>query len=331
MQQKEERRRKGRRTEGAVGEVQLEVRGNHGNKKVIRTKLADISYFGCGVDTASPLEVGAKLGVRGRFLANGSAKWRGAQVVHCRLLDEDVYRVGLAFEEPAQENGGADRTIGVIDGSFVDHYEALQLSPSATLDTIQRVYRLLALRYHPDNPDTGSAQTFRLVLQAYRVLSDPEQRAAYDVKHRATRQAHWKIFDQPEQAQGFEGEARKRWGTLSILYAKRNNQARQPEVTLRELESLLGCPCEHLEFTLWYLKGKSLVAVADGSRYTITPKGVDEVEKHGPECSREHPALLEAASSQARPNGSEKDHGASVNEKQNRRNASSIDKPVIHT
>ena len=44
MQQKEERRRKGRRTEGAVGEVQLEVRGNHGNKKVIRTKLADISY-----------------------------------------------------------------------------------------------------------------------------------------------------------------------------------------------------------------------------------------------------------------------------------------------
>ena len=116
----------------------------------------------------------------------------------------------------------------------------------------------------------------------------------------------WKIFNQSEEAQGIEGEARKRWGTLSILYAKRKNQARQPEVTLRELESLLGCPREHLEFTLWYLKGKSLVAATDGSRYTITPEGVDEVEKLGPEYSREPPALLEAASSQVKANGSEK-------------------------
>ena len=308
MEHKEERRRKGRRSKGAVGEVQLEIRGSRGSEKVIRTRLADVSYFGCGVDTASPLEVGAKIRVRGRSVANGSGntKWRGAQVVHCQMLDADAYRVGLAFDEPAQENGGAYRTIDVSDGSFVDYYEALQLSPTATVDTIQRVYRLLALRYHPDNIDTGSAQTFRLVLQAYRVLSDPEQRAAYDAKHQANRQVQWKIFNQSEEAEGFEGEARKRWGTLSILHAKRKNQARQPEVTLRELENLLGCPREHLEFTLWYLKGKSLVAATDGSRYTITPEGVDEVEKLGPEYSRETPALLEAAGSQVEPNGSEK-------------------------
>ena len=312
MQQKKERRRKGRRTEGSVGEVQLEVCENHGSKKVIRTKLADISFFGCGVDTASPLQVGGTIRVRGRFLANGSGntQWRGAQVVHCRMLDTDVYRVGLAFDEPAQGNRGAERPIQVSDGSFVDYYEALQLSPTATVDTIQRVYRLLALRYHPDNVDTGSDQTFRLILQAYRVLSDPEQRAAYDAKHRATRQVQWKIFNQSEQAEGFEGEARKRWGALSILYAKRNNQARQPEVTLRELENLLGCPREHLEFTLWYLRGKSLVSVADGSRYTITPEGVDEVEKLGPEHSPKTPLLVAAASSQVKPNGSEKEREA---------------------
>ena len=267
MQHKEERRRKGRRGKGAIGEVQLEMRGSHGGEKVIRTKLADISYFGCGVDTTSPLQVGEKIRVRGRFVANGSGntKWRGAQVVHCQMLDADAYRVGLAFDEPSQETAGADRTIEVTDGSFVDYYEALQLSPNATVDTIQRVYRLLALRYHPDNADTGSAQTFQLILQAYRVLSDPEQRAAYDAKHRATRQVQWKIFNQSEQAQGFEGEARKRWGALSILYAKRNNQARQPEVSLRELENLLGCPREHLEFVPFGISKAKLPGCGYGS------------------------------------------------------------------
>ena len=65
----------------------------------------------------------------------------------------------------------------------VDLYEVLQISPSADLETIQRVYRLLALRYHPDNKETGNPSEFELVLKAYRVLSDPETRASYDSEY----------------------------------------------------------------------------------------------------------------------------------------------------
>ena len=60
------------------------------------------------------------------------------------------------------------------DSSFVDYYEVLQISPNAQPETIQRVYRLLAQLYHPDNKESGDETLFEQVLQAYRVLSDPD-------------------------------------------------------------------------------------------------------------------------------------------------------------
>ena len=58
--------------------------------------------------------------------------------------------------------------------AFADHYETMQLSPHADLDTIHRVYRILAIRCHPDNLDTGDEDTFRALTDAYRILSDPD-------------------------------------------------------------------------------------------------------------------------------------------------------------
>ena len=45
--------------------------------------------------------------------------------------------------------------------SYVDYYEDLQVSPDADLETIERVYKLLAKRYHPDNSFTGNIEKFR--------------------------------------------------------------------------------------------------------------------------------------------------------------------------
>ncbi|HEX2453984.1 MAG TPA: DnaJ domain-containing protein, partial [Vicinamibacterales bacterium] len=61
----------------------------------------------------------------------------------------------------------------------IDYYEVLQISPNAEPDTIQRVYRLLAQRYHPDNQETGNTAKFRLIHEAYAVLSDPDVRVKY--------------------------------------------------------------------------------------------------------------------------------------------------------
>jgi curved DNA-binding protein len=180
-------------------------------------------------------------------------------------------------------------------GTFIDFYEALQISPNADLETVHRVYRLLAQRFHPDNQETGSPEIFRQMTEAYNTLGDPERRAAYDVLHRETRRLTWKIFDQTNATQGMEAERRKRQGILSLLYRKRLVSPEQPTVTLKELEDLLGVPKEHLEFSLWYLKEGQYVHRADNGRHSITMKGVDLAE----EMSERRPepiAMLSAAS-----------------------------------
>ena len=160
--------------------------------------------------------------------------------------------------------------------SFIDFYEVLQISPSAEVETIRRVYRLLALRYHPDNSESGNTREFELVFSAYRTLSDPEKRAAFDVKHQEHQKLRWKIFDQDGALTSREIESRQREGILSILYAKRLQENHDPGVTLRELERLLNSAREHLEFSLWYLRERSYIDSGDSATYSITADGVDK-------------------------------------------------------
>jgi curved DNA-binding protein CbpA len=161
---------------------------------------------------------------------------------------------------------------------FVDHYEALQVSHNADADTIHRVYRILAQRFHPDNQDSGNSDLFRHLTEAYNTLADPERRAAYDVQHRQARCLTWKIFDQSTSAQGVEAERRKRDGVLCLLYRKRVSQPDQPAMNLKDLEEILGVPKEHLEFTLWFLKENQQVHRSDNARFTITLKGAEAAE-----------------------------------------------------
>ncbi|MEW2119124.1 J domain-containing protein [Streptomyces sp. NPDC005474] len=62
-----------------------------------------------------------------------------------------------------------------------DFYEALGVARTADRDEIQRAYRTLARRYHPDvNKDPQAEERFKEINEAFSVLSDPEQRARYD-------------------------------------------------------------------------------------------------------------------------------------------------------
>lgn len=63
-----------------------------------------------------------------------------------------------------------------------DYYEILGVAENASQEEIKKAYRKLAKEHHPDaNPDDPAAERkFKDISEAYRVLSDPEQRQKYD-------------------------------------------------------------------------------------------------------------------------------------------------------
>ncbi len=129
-----------------------------------------------------------------------------------------------------------------------DYYEALQISTSAEPETVHRVYRLLAQRFHPDNKETGSESRFRVVTEAYQILSDPEQRFRLLV--------------------------------LEMLYTKRRIEPDDPAISLMDLEKMTGRPREHLEFTIWYLVQRKLMTRSDSAVMVITADGVGYLEEN---------------------------------------------------
>jgi len=163
----------------------------------------------------------------------------------------------------------------------VDHYEILQISPNAESDTVNRVFRLLAQRYHPDNADTGNDAQFRALTEAHRVLSDPELRAKYDVVHAAQRQERWRLVSSGAPSENnFEAEREARLTVLEVLYARRRLDRNSPGLSPLDLERLLGRAREHLEFTIWYLVQKRYVLRSDSSLIEITAEGVEHLEKN---------------------------------------------------
>ena len=160
---------------------------------------------------------------------------------------------------------------------FNDYYEVLQLSPNADTDTISRVYRILVKRYHPDNRETGNERKFNDVVQAYRVLSDPEKRAAYDVKYDENRASILKIFEEASASDSFEGDTRIFSGVLSLLYIARRRDPERGAMGVIQLERLLGCPAEHLNFHMWYLSEKNWIARQNNGQFAITVSGIDQM------------------------------------------------------
>jgi len=159
-----------------------------------------------------------------------------------------------------------------------NYYEDLQISSNADLETIERVFRLLAKRYHPDNTDTGNADAFNRISMAYKVLADAEKRASYDARWVALKAEKWKASE-TSSLRSLENDEHLRKRILSILYIERRNDASSSSVGLWRIEQLIGLPEKILEFHVWYLKEKGWIQRTDTGGYAITAAGVDAVEE----------------------------------------------------
>jgi curved DNA-binding protein CbpA len=165
------------------------------------------------------------------------------------------------------------------DTHFIDHYENLKISSNADKETIERVFRLLAKRYHPDNKETGNSEKFDLITKAFNTLSKPEQRAAYDVKYEKEKTRYLQNFFGFSAPQSLNDDRHLRIAILSILYIERRNNPASSDIGIWRLEQLLGWPEKMLEFHIWYLKEKGWIQRTDTGGYAISVKGIDIIEE----------------------------------------------------
>jgi hypothetical protein len=288
----EDRRAKTRTARSGTQNIYLTYLARPNYEQTLTCKLTDVNEDGCGLKVEMLLSQGTPVKLMGDFRTSGRDIAIEGRVAWARQIQgSKLSLIGIAFGRSLSqaEAGAAARESppppkaerAALSEDKPDHYEALQLSSNADADTIHRVYRALAQRFHPDNKETGSTDMFRRVLDAYQVLSDPERRAAYDADYRVIKKLQWRIFDQPKASVGVEGEKAKRRGVLSLLYTKRRNVPESPAMSLVELEEILGVPRDHLEFTLWYLRENALVTRGDNAKFAITCKGVDLAEEQG--------------------------------------------------
>jgi len=254
-----------------------------GNLLEFRARVRDISEAGLGLETSRRVRTGTPVQLSGELITdNGKKRFERAtgHVVSCNSVRIGLFATGIILDEAAKPSADSSSEENEeLADPIQDHYEVLQVNPSAEPDTIHRIYRILAQRYHPDNQNTGDQKRFMALLEAYKVLSDPERRAAFDVAREGNARKRWKIFDSPDAMLGREAEKRKREAILSLLYRARVNDYEQAAITILDLERLLGCPREHLEFSLWYLKESGYILFGDNGRYSITIKGVDQAEQ----------------------------------------------------
>jgi curved DNA-binding protein CbpA len=162
------------------------------------------------------------------------------------------------------------------DVFVADHYEILGIGPRADEDTIERVYRTLAGRFHPDNPSTGDAKAFQRVIEAYEILSDHDRREEYNALRERTRYSERFRLREREFFDGIKGEQLRRLAVLCLLY--RQAASELPGLTVLDLEQLTGCTREELASVLWYLREKKWAKSGTFTEYSITAVGFDVVE-----------------------------------------------------
>ncbi len=182
-------------------------------------------------------------------------------------------------------------------------YKMLQVDVDAHPTVIRYAYRFLAAQFHPDNAESGDAEKFRLVSEAYRTLSDRGRRQAYDMQLGLQTQAQSAAPGQaakpdiPKMSLSFS-EVELRLAVLQVLLEARRKRPQTGGASAKMLMDCLNCNMQDIEWTLWYLREKGHITRTEAA-FMISVAGVDYLvdvlSRTQPMTSRDAPSTLEHA------------------------------------
>ena len=181
-------RRDDKRSREQASPLQLQFTDATGACHSFDIQVFDAGGGGLGVISPVDLSIGMEVLLTGEW--SGGDLNQKAAVRWCRPTQSGRFRAGMelmggAKEAAPKSNANQGRKKQEESQSSPppeepeweaadDYYELLQLHQKADPDTIHRVYRLMAQRYHPDNKETGNTERFRIITEAYQTLANSE-------------------------------------------------------------------------------------------------------------------------------------------------------------
>lgn len=250
--------------------VQLTLHETDGNR-IIVAQLLSISYSGLGVTCNQPLCPGTKLAYDHPTRADKKVTGR---IAWCKPNETHAYEHGISNES-------------FDESTRVDHYTLLQVSPTAEPCAIDAAYEFLSRRYHASNSSTANPLIFDRLIKAYEVLSDPIKRTAYESERTVSKSG-------TAVAKGERNRSnitKTRNQMLDLLYWRRVESPYKPVITIHEFETILKLPKDQMEFNLWFLRDKGLIARSDNACFVITAEGVAAAEELASDLAEVEPEL----------------------------------------
>ncbi|QDT02488.1 Curved DNA-binding protein [Rubripirellula lacrimiformis] len=171
---------------------------------------------------------------------------------------------------------------------YVDHYEILEVSPNASMATVERVFRYLAKKHHPDVSDSNDVVYFTQLVEAFDTLRDPQRRAAFDAAYEQRKCDNGELV---QTANASSSDHMQRYELLSLLYAQRKRDFKKPGIGLGTIETLVSFPPDAVNFHLWYFREKGWVKREESGQISISAMGVDEVDSMNMESASQTPRL----------------------------------------
>jgi len=154
-----------------------------------------------------------------------------------------------------------------------NHYEVLELCPNASIASIERMFRFLATKMHPDAG--GDKEEFSRLVKAFEVIRDPSTRTAYDAELANQNQQNDHLVEHAAQA---GNDVVDRHQILCLFYARRRQTGNQPALGTMTVGKMMDVSEEVLDFHLWYFREKGWIKREEDGGYAITAEGVDKVE-----------------------------------------------------